>query len=118
MGKRGAAPSQRGGKRQAASPSQREAPGPGRSGRRRCATTAAVVAQKLRDNYSGFTEYECDVKTVQHEGAMLTLRSRLEMDVEVAKEGKLKFGPHYHRDLKVAYKEESHTSKELGGMAP
>eukprot|EP00974_Lingulodinium_polyedra_P037234 3571927-Lingulodinium_polyedra.AAC.1 len=117
MGKRGVALSQRGSKRQAGPPG-REASGPGRSGRRRCATTAAVVAQKLRDNYSGCTEYECDVKTVQHEGAMLTLRSRLEMDVEAAKEGKLKFGPRYHRDLKQAYKEESHTSKELGGMAP
>lgn len=101
-------------KRGAAAASSGATSSGGTANKRRRLTAGQKAAEKLRDNYAGFSEYETDVKVMSYKGdEACTLRERLVRAIEAPQEQRGKFGPVYHRELRVLYKEASGVHKAL-----
>lgn len=112
MGKRAGSPSR---KRPAPSAAVDASGTPPKKVGRRVLSPSQKAAEKIRDTYSGFTEFETDVKTVSVKGDIpCTLRERLIRDIETSRAVKgFKWGPTYHKDLRKLYKETGAVSKAL-----
>ena len=74
-----------------------------KSGGKRKQTVASIVATKLRDNFCSFGPDETDV--IQDPSTTLTLRQRLEKDVQSHFNGDhvVVWGPLYYGNLKTIY---------------